>query len=207
LPDWRFSLTSTNNSVNAYEVDALPIPRFERLEIDALKRPPVDWKRWAGILCPGPSGVSDWEQAVLEEMSRTPASAAAWPDTVHDALATAGKEMSRLGEERQKLSRDFADWLFQTLKADADAFTGITHLKGGQADFDELGWDHFFDLLERNHRVCQVAPDHCAHLVKARFSEVAADLQANRSRFSSLDAAIDRIVWQLVGLNRDGSLP
>jgi hypothetical protein len=40
-----------------------------------------------------------------------------------------------------------------------------------------------------------------------RYKEVSSKLGVNRSRFAALDAAMDRIVWQLAGLEADGSLP
>jgi hypothetical protein len=115
--------------------------------------------------------------------------------------------MSRLGEERQRLTNDFATWLIETFKIDEDAFTGMTYLRGGQATFDQMGWQAFRDLLRRNRRACGVDPSHNDVKLQKRYEEVAATLTVNRTRFAALDAAIDRIVWQLVGLTPDGSLP
>ena len=106
--EWRFSLTSTNNHVNAYEVDVLPIPRFERLRAAEPAKVPVDWERWDALFADGSDGIVKWERAVLAEMAATPDQADVWPNSVHDALAAAGKEMSRLGEQRQQLSSGFA---------------------------------------------------------------------------------------------------
>lgn len=137
--EWRFNLTSTNNSINAYEVDALPIPCFARLKAMPDQRPVVDWKRWETVLGRAETGVVAWEQAVDAEMKATPAEVDAWPDTIHDALATAGKEMSQLGEERQRLTNGFAAWLVDTLKIDEEAFSGMTYLRGsGQFRSDGL---------------------------------------------------------------------
>jgi len=131
----------------------------------------------------------------------------AWPDTVHDALAAAGREMSRLGEERQRLTSGFAAWLIETLGIDEDAFSGMTYIRGGQAVVDELGWDGFADLLKRNRRACTVDVMHAGGAIESRYDEASKSLKQNREKFSALDAAINRIVWQLVGLNADGSLP
>jgi hypothetical protein len=140
-------------------------------------------------------------------MKGMPIEADAWPDSIHDALAAAGKEMSRLGEERQRQTSDFAAWLVDTLKIDEEAFTGMTYLRGGQASFDEMGWQAFRDLLRRNRRACGVDPSPKEPALQKRYDDVSARLIANRSRFAALDAAIDRVVWQLVGLAPDGSIP
>ena len=206
MADWRFCLTSTNNSLSAYEIDALPIPMFARLA--ARHTSPVDWPRWEAHLAgDGLEEVTKWETAVLREMHGTPETSDSWPDPIHDALAAAGKEMTQLGEARQQLAEEFADWLVETLKVDEEAFTGITRLRGGQADCDQMGWEAFHDLLRRNRGACRADPDRLVDRVRDKYAGYADGLTANRSRFAALDAAIDRIVWQLVGLNPDGSLP
>lgn len=204
--EWRFGLTSTNNHVNAYEVDALPIPSCARLTAKS-ERPNVDWKRWGATLDRGNDGVAAWEKAVVAEIKSTPVEADAWPDTVHDALAAAGKEMSRLGEERQRLANEFAVWLVETFGINEDNFTGMTYLRGGQASVEQMGWQAFRDLLRRNRRACSVDPAQKDASLQKRYEAVSAKLIENRKRYDALDAAIDRIVWQLLGLGPDGNLP
>ena len=203
MADWRFCMTSTNNSLSGYEIDVLPIPRFARLATNGGRDETVDWARWDGIIS---SGHDKWEHAVLGEMKSTPDKHDAWPDTIHDALAAAGKEMSRLGQEWQESTRGFAQWLVTELQVDEDSFTGMTHIRGGQADFERLGWPAFADMLRRNRRACGTDPDQVAGRLEKQYAKVSATVAVNRARFASLDAAIDRIVWQLVGLNPDGSL-
>ncbi len=140
-------------------------------------------------------------------MKKTPPEADAWPDTIHDALATVGKEMSRLGEERQRLTNDFAAWIVETLSIDEEKFSGMTYLRGGQATFDQMGWQAFLDVLRRNRRACGVDPSQNGPTLQKRYEDASSKLKANRTRFDSLDAAIDRIMWQLLGLEPDGSLP
>lgn len=203
LCEWRFGLTSTNNHVNAYEVDVLPIPRFSRLEIEEGRQVGVDWGRWDGILA---SGVSVWDECVAAEMDSVPATAKMWPDTVHDALAAAGKEMTRLGEERLTLTDGFAAEIVATLRIDEEQFSGMTYIRGGQASFDDMQWEGFESLLRRNRRACGLDPNRVLDKMHETYIQYVTPLRANRQRFAELDAAIDRVVWQLIGLNTDGSL-
>ena len=83
----------------------------------------------------------------------------------------------------------------------------MTYIRGGQAKFDQMGWHEFADLLKRNRRACAVDPAHLGPAVETRFNEAAAVLKLNREKFSSLAAAIDRVLWQLVGLAADGRVP
>ncbi len=207
LAEWRFGLTSTNNHVNAYEVDAIPIARFARITDEDSTGGQVDWDRWDRILDRNESGIAEWTESVESEIVRTPSGSGYWLNSIHDGLAAAGKEMSRLGAERQTLCNQFSDWLVDRLGIDEEGFSGITRLRGGQADFDELGWDRFNELLHRNRRACRVDPGgHFSELQK-RYLRDADTLTRNRTRFAALDAAIDRVVWQLVGLAPDGSIP
>ncbi len=168
---------------------------------------PVDWRQWNDILTKGgEDGPAEWEAAVLEEMRDTAVGSDCWPDAVHDALAAAGKEMSRLGEERQRRTNEFSDWLGERLLIDKERFSGVTHIRGGQADFDQMGWEAFSDMLTRNRRACGVELTAVTNQVKKKYESAAMALAGNRERFSALDAAINRIVWQLVGLGPDGDL-
>ena len=206
--EWRFGLTSTNNNVNAYEVEALSVPRFRRLEEQDRRDTAIDWSTWDRFLAEASlPGVQEWGKAVLTDLEATPQEATAWPNSIHDALAAAGKEMSRLAEERQRLTSEFSDWLTTELGIDEDRFTGVTRLRGGQADFDEMGWDEFLRLLERNRGAYGADINKALTKVERQYEKVSGQLRANRTRFAALDAAIDRVVWQLVGLNSDGSLP
>ncbi|MBW3539980.1 MAG: N-6 DNA methylase [Planctomycetes bacterium] len=207
LCEWRFGLTSTNNHVNAYEVDALPIPRFERLTRPNPQLGNVEHEPWQALLSNSECGPAEWEGAVVVEIQRTPAAADAWPDTIHDALAAAGHEMTRLAEGRQRLTNDFSAWLVEALDINPERFSGMSYLRGGQADFDRRGWPWLAELLKRNRRACSVDPERLAPTLKQRYEAVSAELQQKHSAFTALDAAIDHVVWQLVGLNPDGSLP
>jgi hypothetical protein len=169
--------------------------------------PIVDWKRWETKLVAENAGVVAWEGAVKEEIGITPAEAESWPDSIHDALAVAGKEMSRLGEERHFVTNAFAAWLVETITIDTDAFSGMTYIRGSQSNCEEMGWEAFMELLQRNRRAGGLDPSRHGPVLQRRYEATSVALRANRSRFAALDAAIDRIVWQLVGLSPDGSLP
>jgi hypothetical protein len=161
---------------------------------------------WEPLLGNRQSGVEAWEQAVVDEIEKTPADSDSWPDSVHDGLAAAGKEMCRLGEERLRLTNDFARWLVETLQIDESRFTGMTYIRGAHASFDQMGWQGLRALLHRNRRVCGFDATRNEPLLQKRYEEVSAKLVLNRNRFAALDAGIDRIVWQLAGLGPDGCM-
>ena len=158
LVEWRFALTSTNNHVNKYEIDMLPIPRFACLSRPRNGKLLVE-RRWGDLLAAvGEDAVNDWEEAVVREITRTPTNMDSWPDSIHDGLSAAGSELTRLRESRQQLVEGFADSLFTMLGIDRKKFTGRTYLQGGQATVDNEDWDWLRQLLVRNRNACGVDP-------------------------------------------------
>jgi len=205
VTEWRFGLTSTNNSVNAYEIDALPLPCFERLKAE--NPPAIEVKQWRRLLAGDESAVVVWEGSVIEIMKTVDATARAWPNAIHDALAAAGNELAVLAEWRQKATNDFGDWLVSQLGVDEDRFSGMTYLRGGQADFDCRSWDWFSELLIRNRNACKRDLDQHIGSIKRHYQGAVQQLTEHRRKFELLGAAVDRVVWQLVGMNPDGDLP
>ena len=207
LIEWRFSLTSTNNHVNSYEIDTLPIPRFECLNRTSHDRKIPDG-RWTALLANDvEDAIGSWENAVAAEIADTGVEVDAWPDSIHDALSASGKELTRLRKSRHEFIEAFAEWLFITLKVDRERFIGKTYLQGGQADVDQRNWEWLLELLKRNRTTCGVDPSYkVAELLKGYSHFIDQAGQCN-SKYRALDQATDRVVWQLVGLNPDGSVP
>ena len=207
LIEWRFSLTSTNNHVNKYEVDMLPIPKFERLNRPSNVQK-VPERRWAVLLTNDEGdAVSSWESAVATEIGNTRSELDAWPDSIHDALSASGRELTRLRKSRLELIEGFAEWLFTTFRVNREQFIGRTYLQGGQADVDERSWEWLQDLLRRNRRACGVDPLHKNGELLTGYGHYIDEARQSNAKFVALDQATSKIVWQLVGLNPDGSVP
>ena len=202
MSDWRFSMTSTNNSVNEYEVNALPIPRFNRIDASDIQVERQFWMNLLMVDCAG--SIVEWESAVLDEIRNTPARSEVWPDAIHDALSASGKELTKLRGSRQDLIEDFAEWLFTTLRVDRARFSGRSRLRGGQADIDQQDPEWLMRMLTSNRRACGVDPLSIRKELFERFDHLTTQTRKYNAKFEALDKATDRIVWQLVGLNPDG---
>ena len=101
---------------------------------------------------------------------------------------------------------DHAGRLFVTLKVDRDKFTGRSRLQGGQADIDQQDSEWLMQLLTRNRGACGVDPLSIRTELVERFDHLTTQTRKYNARFQALDKATDRIVWQLVGLNSNGSV-
>ena len=208
LSDWRFSITSTNNGVNEYEINALPIPRFQRLDSVEQSGALLNEEGAEGLFGFGSLDlISDWETLLATEIRSTLEDSDAWPDSIHDGLSAAGRELTRLRESRQQLVEDFAKSLFTLLGIDREKFTGRTYLQGGQAIVDDEDWEWLRQLLVRNRNACSVDPMSKDAEIRALHGQFIDQVRVCNEKFRALDQATDRVVWQLVGLNPDGSVP
>jgi len=112
VPEWRFTLTSTNNNVNAYEVETIPFPLFtfttpdseRQRHSDAIQKFYTD-----GIL----SGNFDiLLRFVTERLALQPnglpdkQAPGGQSDVLHDLLAFLGQQMIDLNTKRQRLERE-----------------------------------------------------------------------------------------------------
>ena len=146
-----------------------------------------------------------WERAIEDEIKNTPEEADVWPNSIHDALSTSGRKLAELRQARQDLIEDFVKSLFTTLMIDREKFTGRTHLLGGQANVDQQSWDWLRHLLGRNRSACGIDPLSKETDLRALYDGFIVEVRQCNAKFSALEQATDRVVWQLVGLNPDGS--
>ena len=151
--------------------------------------------------------VSNWENAVAAEISGTCREIDTWPDSLHDALSASGRELTKLRKSRQELIEGFAEWLFATFKVNREQFTGKTYLQGGQASVDERSLEWLHDLLARNRRACGIDPLRKYGELTIGYGNFVDQVRPCNEKFLALDQATTKVVWQLVGLNSDGSVP
>ena len=107
LSEWRFGLTSTNNHVNEYEVNSLPIPRFARIEAATIADVGIGDSNF--LESDSVDSIVVWERAIEDKIKNTPEEADAWPNSIHDALSASGRKLAELRQSRQDLIGDFVE--------------------------------------------------------------------------------------------------
>src|SRR5947209_8369764 len=128
LLDWRFNLTSTNNNVNGYEIESLPIPRISFILTPDQRIYYLTKAKNLYQYCLDKNDqdciLSFVDHHLLQEPEQS--------DVVHDLLAFLAEEMIRLNKEKRGAQREFLDWLVSTLKIlpDKEGHTGIDVLTG-----------------------------------------------------------------------------
>jgi Alw26I/Eco31I/Esp3I family type II restriction m6 adenine DNA methyltransferase len=155
LSEWRFRLTSTNNHVNAYEIDSLPVPYIsfvtprrglEKLFDEAKNH----YKKYIETLKPDTflyfidSRLLKEHKPDLELVKKHNATplyknwkipeGALWEqsDVVHDILAFLAEQMIEMNKEEQREIKGYLKWLESQLKiqSDTDGNTDMDALTG-----------------------------------------------------------------------------
>jgi len=168
LWEWRFRLTSTNNHVNAYEIDSMPIPYISFITPKADREQllhEVTQQYQKGnpdtLLYFVESRLMKEHQPDIELVKKHNSEllnkdwqipeGALWEqsDVVHDILAYLAEQMIEINKDKQKEIKGFLEWLENQLKIQSDAkgnkgieaLTGKTQIKNYLGDYQK-GKDH-----------------------------------------------------------------
>ena len=135
LWEWRFRLTSTNNHVNSYEIDPMPMPPIlfttpekERKEFfkEAVKL--YERSKYDDVI--------KWAEYELA-LKRT--------DTSHDLLAYLAEQMIELNKAKGNETKGFVKWLEREIGAEIDDLTNKTAIK----EYHNHDFNHLLDVLKR----------------------------------------------------------
>jgi hypothetical protein len=213
LLDWRFNLTSTNNNVNGYEVEALPIPRINFTTPASERVYYLEKARNLYEYC-----LSKGDQAcvtgfVEHHLSKEPEES----DVVHDLLAFLAEEMIRLNKEKRAAQKEFLDWLVTTVRVlpDKDGRKGIDALVGKSklADYagdyqkgeSPLATDELLDILRKNKSRLGVSLSDTGLIdrIKRMYEESLQRVLPIKERLRKTDTLIDAVVYRLYGLTEE----
>jgi len=192
LWEWRFRLTSTNNHVNAYEIDGMPVPQFS-LTTPKTKR--VVHLGKARLLYQG--GLEDEKsEAVLAFVAEQFAAKPERADVVHDLLAFLAEQMTALTQQKCAIAKQFATDLKDCQGIDFHSLKPKTKLD----EFWKLEMSEVFAHLRANN-VRFKFPDEDA--IRARFQHVKGQLVSLETQIAFTDELIDQIVYRLYGLTAE----
>jgi Alw26I/Eco31I/Esp3I family type II restriction m6 adenine DNA methyltransferase len=189
LWEWRFRLTSTNNHVNAYEIDGMPFPQFS---FTTPKTKRVNYLTKAKQLYQYSlkDGTLDTVLAfVTEQLAAKPERA----DVVHDMLAFLAEQMTALNKEKRAAAKQFLTDLKDFHEIDAHALKPKTKLD----EFWKLeAADVFAHFRANKFRL----KDSDEEKIRARFQKAKDALIPLEAQIAFTDQLIDEIVYRLYGL-------
>ena len=202
LFEWRFRLTSTNNHVNSYEVDSLPLrsvnfttPDKERMQL--LEQAKKLYQKYLAT--------QNGDKILLFVAARLPTKEDGTPDTeheqsdvVHDLLAFLAEEMTQLNRAKQSRIKAFLSWLEkEILKSSVDDQKNKTKIK----DFHNNTFEDLLDVLKKNNVVKDPCPSDVRDTIASEFSSAVKALTPLKARIKATDDLIDQIVYRLYGLS------
>ncbi|MEW6740872.1 MAG: hypothetical protein AB1325_13330 [Nitrospirota bacterium] len=191
LWEWRFRLTSTNNHVNSYEIDSMPMPpisfitpSMERKEFAEEAIELYDDSRYEDII--------KWTSAEIA-LKRT--------DTIHDFLAFLAEQMIELNKTKNEEIKGFLKWLEREIGAEIEDLTNKTAIK----EYHDHSFEHLLDVLKKNKNKISIDPSDrkVQELLEKHFTKSMSVLEPLKEKIKTTDNLIDQIVYKLYGLNEE----
>lgn len=196
LWEWRFRLTSTNNHVNAYEIDSMPIPRISFT---------TPAERHSSLVIEA----KDMYQSFTRSTEMEPILAfvdirlAAKPeesDVVHDLLAFLAEQMVEMNKEKNAEIKKFLTFIESEIGNSVDALSNKTLIQ----EYYSNDFTKFVDVLVKNKSKIKEGynPKSRAHhdTLKDWYDSSVAKLTPLMKKIDETDALIDQIVYKLYGL-------
>ena len=204
LFEWRFRLTSTNNHVNSYEVDSLPLRpiNFTTPEEELKQLLEQDKKLYQEYL-----HSQNWDKVIAfvaqclpQKVDGTPDTEHERSDVVHDLLAFLAEEMTRLNKDKQSKIKGFLNWLEkEILKGFVEDQKNKTKIK----DFHKDTFESLLDVLKKNKAIPNPCPSNIRDTIAGEFSAAVNILTPLKARIKATNSLIDQIVYRLYGLTDD----
>jgi hypothetical protein len=210
LLDWRFDLTSSNNNINGYEVESLPVPKvtFET---------PVYARTLLGKRIDEDYVSKGYEHLIQTANAET---STGRTDTVHDLLAYLAQQMITLHQDKQALIADF--WTdLEGAVADAATYGKLRDSGKQEASLakepaarpfvgpdsrstrsldDSLGWDEA--AFKAFVRLLAGSVGHLSALTRV-YNDHAPRYKNLVERIERTDRLIDQIVYKLYDLTEE----
>jgi Alw26I/Eco31I/Esp3I family type II restriction m6 adenine DNA methyltransferase len=202
LFEWRFRLTSTNNHVNSYEVDSLPL-RSVKLATSEKERKQLLER--AQKLYQEYLDSHNWDKITAFVAQCLPAKEDGTPDTdheeshgVHDLLGFLAKEMTRLNEEKRSEIKHFLTWLERdVLKGSVEDQKNKTKIR----NFHEGSPEELMHILKKNEVIPDPCPSSMWDTISSEFSTAMNTLGPSKTQIALTDKLINQIVYKLYRLS------
>ncbi len=198
LLEFRFRLTSTNNHVNGYEIEALPLRRIsfttpleERTTIlESLKSKYRDNESDKILKIVEECLPKDEDGNFITEKEKS--------DVIHDLLAFLAERMIGMNKEKKEETKGFLEWLEREIKTEIDKLTNRTKLKA----YYELEFDELLKILKKNKKKISITVSNWEFRdnLKKEFEKSKVVLSPLRNKIGATDKLINQIVYKLYGL-------
>jgi Alw26I/Eco31I/Esp3I family type II restriction m6 adenine DNA methyltransferase len=198
LWEWRFRLTSTNNHVNSYEIDGMPMIHFNFITPESERKKQLEKGKMLYERCLKKGDDMCVTGFVEHHLYAKPERS----DVVHDLLAFLAEQMIEMSKKRQKEIKGFLTWLEGYVGTKIDDLTNKTDIRS----YYELFREDLFEILEQNRRKIDkvdITRREPQEKIKKEFEDSLSKLRPLLSRIQATDKLIDQIVYKLYGLTEE----
>ena len=198
LWEWRFRLTSTNNHVNSYEIDGMPVIRFNFITPESERKKLLEKGKMLYEKCTDKRDDKCVTEFVEHHLSAKPERG----DVVHDLLAFLAEQMIDMNKKKQKEIKGFLSWLEGYLGATIDDLTNKTDIRR----YYKLSLKGLLEILEQNRKridKVDISSREPREKIKKEFEDSLSKLNPLLSQIWATDDLIDKIVYKLYGLTKE----
>ena len=202
LLDWRFNLTSTNNNVNGYEIEALPVPKINFTT-------PTDRRQQSSenAIALYNQYQSDLQvQPILNQVNHHLSQQPEEADVIHDLLAYLAEQMIELNKQKQTEIKSFLQWLERFIGCEVDALTNKSkiqnYLGNYYKDIPHLSFDELIEVMKKNSKKIKIDPvaRKEQQSLEKEYQDSLNTLLPIKDQLRRCDKLIDAIVYRLYGL-------
>lgn len=205
LLNWRFNVTSTNNNINGYEIETLPLPKIG-FDTEPTRRDQASVEGQGRYLRCLVDGYAEIDEHCVNHLQLGE------KDVIHDLLAFLAEQMIDLNKRKQAEMRRFLVWLEGRLaiipkngEGGIDSLNGKSILQNYLGDYqkgeEETAWEEFYARLHQNRRRFHLPLDEVKGEIEREYGASLAVLRPIKRQLARTDTLIDKIVYRLYGLS------
>lgn len=200
LWEWRFRLTSTNNHVNSYEIDSMPMPpiSFEIPEnrqamFKALKAF-YNINKYDGI-------VSSLDLYIPKAKNGNSTIKQKASYIIHDFLAFLAEQMIDMNKKKNEEIKGFLKWLEREIGEEIENLSNKTALK----EYHNHDFNKLLEILKKNRKKLSIdsSDRKLQERLEKEFNRSMSVLEPLKIRIKKTDELIDEIVYRLYGLTEE----
>jgi len=202
LLDWRFNLTSTNNNINGYEIESLPVPKINFTT-------PTDRRQQLlqNAIALYEQYQSDRQvQPILTQVNYHLNQQPEEADVIHDLLAYLAEQMIELNKQKQTEIKGFLQWLERFIGCEVDTLTNKSKIQNYLGDYyknmPHLSFDELIEVLKKNSKKIKIDPvaRKEQQALEKEYQDSLNTLLPIKAQLTRCDQLIDAIVYRLYGL-------
>jgi hypothetical protein len=203
--EWRFRITSSNNNVNNYEIESLPIPKINFTTNSDRRQQGLE-----NLINLYQQYQTDHQLDPIltqceQHLNQQPEEA----DIIHDFLAYLAEQMIQLNQQKQTEIKGFLKWLERFIGCPVDTLKNKSKIQNYLGDYTKqqtldpaLDFGGLITILNQNKKLIKIDPNSRKDQepIENEYQTSLNTLLPIKTQLKNCDNLIDEIVYQLYGL-------